>query len=335
MTYETSIELELLQGYFTEFKGMLSDIGEDIDLSKLRNAEAFNRVLVGMRKLCSEFERYAKEEHSADYERQSVDYDPEDAREYVEPKGGEVEAYIDRETGRRVGVDAKGREWVYTPEPEEIEEERAEEEDTPAPAPSVPAPSVVPSSIGGTMLDNYTWYKDEKINGDARDIFTWILQVDPRTCSPEEFIEGLLYARLDKSGKAASLTQRELADLVLLRNFPGYPSTIKGVTDKVRDISKQLKASKDFTKKGLEEMTKRGYPTASFYTPVHIASLEAARGACTLPGDDLDAICEGITNVAPPAPPSIPPAAIVEDEDETPAVDVTDAVSRARALLGL
>ena len=722
--YKTSTELELLQGYFTEFKGMLSDIAEDIDLSDLRNAEAFNRVLSGMRKLCAEYDRYAREEHSADYERQSVDYDPEDARVYVTPQGGEIEAYIDPETGRRVGIDARGREWLYTLEPTDIEEEERggdyldetpadetlfrlgtmfsgigaieqaleqlnlqhvidfaadidadvktsylanyaprawyddvcdidgtkykgldllvggspcqsfssanktpqgfndtrgtlfyefvrvlkeaqpryfiyenvanvlrhddgktwevmqtsftqvnynfsyqvlnakdyncpqrrrrifvvgirkdldqsfsfpapvpltakvsdylettppvdtlfyfkrdgmsleyalhiekyidlgrrvfgshtldrelaccfikkqyvsycgnyrldftpatpgeapgyrfdiaylkgmgvtdfsfmqghtsarlrslssrellriqgfsdsfkivvdksavamqvgnsisvqvlkalcnqllpelgaiqapapmptqlellptqapapmptqlelpstpaaeeeEEQETPA---SVPASSVVPSSIGGTMLDNYTWYKDEKINGDARDIFTWILKADPRTCSPEQFIEGLLYARLDKAGKAASLTQRELVDLVMLRSFPGYPSTIKGVTDKVRAISKQLKASKDFTKKGLEEMTKRGYPTASFYTQAHITALEAARAPCSLPGDDLDEICALAVTAAPQEEetPAEPPTV----EEETPAVDVTDAVSRARALLGL
>lgn len=334
-----STELDLLQGYFTEFKGMLSDIGEDVDLDDLRNADAFNRVLSGMRKLCAEFTRYAKEEATADYERQSVDYDPEEGRVYVEPIGGEVEAYIDAETGRRVGVDARGREWLYTPEPEEIEEEREiDEDETPAPQAedetpaSVPASSVVPSSIGGTMLDNYTWYKDEKINGDARDIFTWILQVDPRTCSAEDFIEGLLYARLDKAGKAASLTQRELVDLVMLRSFAGFPSTITGVTDKVRAISKQLKYNKDFTKKGLEELTKRGYPTASFYTQTHIDALEAARAPCSLPGDDLDAICEQAAAAPLPAPPVEEPPTV---EDETPAVDLTDAVSRARTLLGL
>ena len=182
------------------------------------------------------------------------------------------------------------------------------------------------------MLDNYTWYKDDKINGDARDIFTWILEADPRSCSPEEFIEGLLYARLDKSGKAASLTQRELVDLVLLRSFPGYPSTIKGVTDKVRAISKQLKTSKDFTKKGLEEITKRGYPTASFYTQAHINALEAARAPCSLSGDDLDEICELIAETPIVEPPVVAPPVV---EEETSVVDVPDAVSRARALLGL
>lgn len=334
--YKTSTELELLQGYFTEFKGMLSDIAEDVEVERLHNAEAFNRVLSGMRKLCAEFTRYAQEEHSAAYERQSVDYDPEDARVYVEPIGGEVEAYIDPLTGKRVGIDAKGREWVYTPEPEEIEEERggsylADPEPGEEEA-SVPAASVVPSAIGGTMLDNYTWYKDEKINGDARDIFTWILKADPRSCSPEEFVEGLLYARLDKAGKAASLTQRELVDLVLLRSFPGYPTTVKGVTDKVRAISKQLKASKDFTKKGLEEMTKRGYPTASFYTQAHIDALEAARAPCSLPGEDLDEICALAVTAAPPAETPAPADPV---QEETSSVDVPDAVTRARALLGL
>jgi len=340
MKYETSTELELLQGYFTEFNGMLSDIAEDVEIERLHNAEAFNRVLSGMRKLCAEFTRYATEEHSADYERQSVDYDPEDARISVPPQGGEVEAYIDPTTGRRIGIDAKGRDWIYTPEPEEIEEERGGSylAETPAPADpveeeaSVPAASVVPSAIGGTMLDNYTWYKDEKVNGDARDIFTWILKADPRSCSPEEFIEGLLYARLDKAGKATSLTQRDLVDLVLLRRFSGYPTTVKGVTDKVRAISKQLKASKDFTKKGLEEMTKRGYPTASFYTQAHINALEAARAPCSLSGDSLDEICELIAET-PVVDPPIVEAPIVEEETTT--VDVPDAVSRARALLGL
>lgn len=338
MKYETSTELDLLQGYFTEFKGMLSDISEDVDVERLRNADAFNRVLSGMRKLCSEFTRYATEEHSAAYERQSVDYDPEDARVYVSPQGGEVEAYIDPQTGRRIGIDAKGREWIYTPEPGDIEEERggsylADPEPVEEEA-SLPAPSVVPSAIGGTMLDNYTWYKDEKINGDARDIFTWIIKADPRTCSPEEFIEGLLYARLSKSGKAASLTQRDLVDLVLLRSFPGYPTTIKGATDKVRAISKQLKASKDFTKKGLEDLTKRGYPTASFYTQGHIDALEAARAPCSLPGDDLEEICALAVN----ADPTVEETPVIESptvEEETTSVDVPDAVTRARALLGL
>ena len=340
MEYRTSTELELLQGYFTEFNGMLSDIAEDVDVDALRNREAFNRVLSGMRKLCSEFTRYAREEHSADYERQSVDYDPEDARVSVPPQGGEIEAYIDPATGRRIGIDAKGREWIYTPEPEEIEEERSSPPaetptETPTETPveeeaSVPAASVVPSAIGGTMLDNYTWYKDDKINGDARDIFTWILEADPRSCSPEEFIEGLLYARLDKSGKAASLTQRELVDLVLLRSFPGYPTTLKGVTDKVRAISKQLKTSKDFTKKGLEEITKRGYPTASFYTQAHINALEAARAPCSLSGDDLDEICELIAETPIVEPQVVAPPVVVPQ-----VVDVPDAVARARALLGL
>ena len=337
MEYKTNTELELLQGYFTAFNGMLSDISEDVDVQRLHNAEAFNRVLSGMRKLCSEFNRYAREEHSASYERQSVDYDPEDARVSVPPQGGEVEAYIDPDTGRRIGIDAKGREWIYTPEPEEIEEERyTPPAETPEPVieeeASVPAPSVVPSAIGGTMLDNYTWYKDEKINGDARDIFTWILKADPRTCSPEEFIEGLLYARLDKAGKAASLTQRELVDLVLLRSFPGYPTTVKGVTDKVRAISKQLKTSKDFTKKGLEEMTKRGYPTASFYTQAHIDALEAARAPCSLSGDDLDGICELIAETPVVETPVVETPVV---EEEATSVDVPDAVTRARALLGL
>jgi hypothetical protein len=351
-----STELDLLQGYFAEFKGMLSDIAEDVDVDELRNAEAFKRVLLGMRKLCAEFARYAKEEASAAYERDSVDYDPDEARSYVEPVGAEVEAYIDTATGRRVGVDAKGREWITEEEQERERERDAMEQGLlelfsapstvepmeqgllelfSAPStvePSVSAPPVLPSSIGGTMLDNYTWYKDETINGDARDIFTWILQVDPLTCSAEQFIEGLLYARIYKDGKATSLTQRELAELLLLRAFPGYPTNIKGATDKVRDICKQLKASKDFTKKGLEELTKRGYPTASFYTQTHIDALEAARAPCSLPGDDLDAICEQITADPLPAPPV---EEQVIEQEESPKVDLTDAVARAKALLGL
>ena len=37
MEYQTSTELELLQGYFTEFNGMLSDIAEDLRPRSLRD----------------------------------------------------------------------------------------------------------------------------------------------------------------------------------------------------------------------------------------------------------------------------------------------------------
>lgn len=209
---------------------------------------------------------------------------------------------------------------VLTPTIEEpvIEETTSE---TPAIVNQGPAP----------IFNHLTFYKDLDINGDANDIFRWVLRVDPMTCSIEDFLRGVLLCRVegqDKAGnvKAAALKQKEIVDLCIARNFPLMPAGKTAAAGYVKALISQLKASEDFTKARLAKITKSGYPTASFYTQQHIDAVTTARQVCDAEGDDL----ESMFLIAQQQP--------VEEVVETapePREYPEDAVSKALARLGL
>jgi hypothetical protein len=156
-----------------------------------------------------------------------------------------------------------------------------------------------------SIFNGYNWWSDEDHNGKPEDIFKFALQIDPNTCTIEEFLHGLLYARVERdTGKEGSLKAAELVDLCSQRAFPGvaWPVNSKGITvaTKARKLIKptidDLKSKTDYTKAGLKELTKHGYPTHAFYTQDHLDQCinDFCSPADDIEGDDLDEMFDSI-----------------------------------------
>ena len=219
---------------------------------------------------------------------------------------------------------------------------------------STPAVEVVSSDddtpttkeeIDMSIFNGYKWWSDEDHNGKPADIFKFALQIDPNTCSIEEFCHGLLYARVERdNGKEGSLKVDEFVELCSRRAFLNvqWPVNSKGVTVKtkakaiVTPILKDLKAKTDYTKSGLKELTKHGYPTHAFYTQEHLDECvnKFDTPADELEGDDLDAICdaiqpEDIEILADPNKGAEVEPAVEEEVKEVTDQQITNAAQRA------
>jgi hypothetical protein len=153
-----------------------------------------------------------------------------------------------------------------------------------------------------SVLDTLTFYRDDKINGDARDIFKWIIQADPDTCDVDTFVHGMMLARVaDANGKMKSLTRGELLDLCVARGFAGIPQKADGSLHKgnatkwVGGIVTRLKAQNSYDAKTVEKMTKH-YPTAAFYPAEFIEDELGADFHIADQADGLDTLCADYCN---------------------------------------
>lgn len=235
---------------------------------------------------------------------------------------------------------------------------------TPAPAPEVAVekeeddvefadPQTDDEEPDMAIFDNYSWWSDEDHNGKPADIFRFALQIDPNTCTLKEYLHGLLYARLDRgNGKEGALKIDELIELCSLRTFAGitWPVNGKGTTIKskarkiITPVIADLKSETDYSKSGLKELTKHGYPTHSYYREEYLEEciFTFDTPADALEGDDLDEMVANIDvesltlKVAQPDPNA--KADVEEDEAPADAEEqlrevVSDAAARALALL--
>lgn len=164
--------------------------------------------------------------------------------------------------------------------------------------PAVVTPSAAPTSY--PIFAGINFYKDDTLNGDGNEIFKWLLQEDPMTCTPEMFMRGLLLCRVDNAGKAASFKRAELEQLMKARKFPGWPAVGKALKEKVKALIDQLKSQESFTADRVRSMSKN-MPTLATYKQAHFSKVESAK-VTTVPGDDLDDMLAGIAarlNAAP------------------------------------
>lgn len=219
-----------------------------------------------------------------------------------------------------------------------------------APQPSVEATECdtvdAPTNLATPEIDmsifsGFKWWSDEDHNGRVEDIFKFVLQVDPNTCDMETFIKGLLYARVERNGKDASLKMDEIMELCALRNFAGWPVTKHGVTVKtkakaiIKPVIDQLKETHSFDKKTLKEITKSGYPTHAHYRQDFLDKCVYEFEGPDLDGDDLDAMCDNIE--ADQVELKSDYEAEVEEpvKEEPKPVNVTNTTLRAMEILGL
>lgn len=193
-----------------------------------------------------------------------------------------------------------------------------------------------------SVLDTLTFYKDDKVNGDARDIFQWILQADPDTCDVDTFVHGMMLCRVaDASGKVKALTRGELLDLCITRGFAGIPQKADGTIHKsnatkwLGGIVTNLKAKNSYDAKTLEKMTKQ-YPTAAFYPAEFIEDELGSDFHIAEQTDGLDALCDDYcsddSDLDEDADDTIDPPAVEDDvlpaEPRRQAPSINDAMAR-------
>ena len=198
--------------------------------------------------------------------------------------------------------------------------------------------------IDMSIFNGFKWWSDEDHNGKPADIFEFALQIDPNTCTIEEFCHGLLYARVERdNGKEGSLKVDEYVELCSRRAFPNvnWPVNGKGITVKskakklVTPILKDLKDKTDYTKTALRELTKHGYPTHAFYTQAHLTECvnKFDTPADELEGDDLDAMCDAINpediEILAPAVSDDDEPEVEEEAKEVSEDQITSAAQRA------
>lgn len=174
-------------------------------------------------------------------------------------------------------------------------------------APHAPSNGIYP------ILGGVSWYRDEDMNGDANDIFQWVLQADPMTCPPEVFIRGLLLSRkANGKGGATALTQPEIIDMCLQRAFTGWPLRKSEVSTKVKELIASLKSRESFDAPAVKNLSKN-FITLSYYAQDQFELISNTR-SCNLPGEDLDGIFTELSTgkqseaAAPAATPNNAPA---------------------------
>lgn len=166
-------------------------------------------------------------------------------------------------------------------------------EDLFAQHPAAESYAVMNNSTDTDLFHGYSFYKDADINGDPRDIFKWILDQDPLTCTPQMFVRGLLKSRVYKEGgKTGSLVQDQIVELCVRRNFNGWSSNPKIVKETVKRIIADLKSSESFDAASIKRDA-QNYPTLATYKQAHFDRIIAS-SSTNLEGDDLDSIFENL-----------------------------------------
>lgn len=177
--------------------------------------------------------------------------------------------------------------------------------------------AVMNNTTNTDLFHGYSFFKDADVNGDPRDIFKWILNEDPTTCSPQMFIRGLLKSRVYKdNGKTGSLVQDQIVELCVRRNFSGWSNNPKVIKETVKRMIADLKSAESFDAASIKRDA-QNYPTLATYKQDHFDRIMACH-ATNLEGDDLDAIFENLK---------------VKPQDTTP--KPFNKVSEARKRLGL
>jgi hypothetical protein len=198
-----------------------------------------------------------------------------------------------------------------------------------------------------SLFSGYQWWSDDDHNGNAADIFKYVLEADPNTCDIDTFIKGLLYARVERdTGKDGSLRQDELLALCHARGFSEIPPAKGKGKAALKPIVDRVKATGDFSKKALKDITKSGFPTHAFYREDFLEKSVYTFETPELVGDNLESICEGIDPdslelksdyeaQAEPAPEEVVEDPVVEEPKPEPKKVVTTATQRALERLGL
>jgi hypothetical protein len=193
-------------------------------------------------------------------------------------------------------------------------------------ATTTPSTPVVPAPSAGVypIFAGMSFFKDEAMNGDANDIFQWILGADPMNCDLATFLRGLMFARVVRNGKAAALVQDEIVELVQRRAFPQHAGmNKKQVKDAIKAASEPLKANEKFGVKEVKDLTK-SYPTLYYYDAAQFELINESRTPSNiLQGDDLEDIFNNLSRASTATP--------VEPQKKT----LEDRVAAANARLGL
>lgn len=115
-------------------------------------------------------------------------------------------------------------------------------------------------------LSNREWYRDEKINGDPRDILKYIFQCDLLDAGAETLVKALLLARIPTPPDSRSALKGLAQDDLLSIAEYYYPEV---TLDMIRQIKKTFVSTKD----KLENLK---YPTSAFYREEYLDKLESA-----------------------------------------------------------
>lgn len=184
-------------------------------------------------------------------------------------------------------------------------------------------------STDTSIFAGFNFYKGEDLNGDPNDIFKWLLNVDPLTCTPTEFVRGLLMTRVvSDAGKVVALKQADIVELCLRRNFAGWGHNTKTVKVEVTKLCADLKSSTTFTAADLKKQS-LNYPTLASYSEQHFDNIRAA-STPELPADDL----EGVFRAEAGLPPLVIPHSPAPSKPANPS-ETLNKVDRARKMLGL
>jgi len=367
MSYKAPYQLEALQAYLTEMTTMASDFDMLAMGYTMEDPDGFAMITTGINKALKRAVTQITGELSAHYNKAHAPTQQElleqiaeattmDELNAISPEidklnsTADMDPVIDRWVERRDEThDAHvvGAGVSYTPKaaPVNCEEESSVEEPT---CGIVETQSMTAQETDMSLFSGYKWWSDDDHNGNAADLFKYVLEADPNTCDIDTFIKGLLYARVERdNGKDGSLRQDELLALCHARGFSEIPPQKGKGKAALKPIIDRVKATGDFSKKALKDITKSGFPTHAFYREDFLEKSVYTFETPELQGDDLESICDGIdpdslelkSDYEAQAEPA-PEAEVVEDPVvEEPKVEpkkvVTTATQRAMERLGL
>ena len=383
MSYKAPYQLEALQAYLTEMTTMASDFDMLAMGYTMEDPDGFAMVTTGINKALKRAVTQITGELSAHYNKAHATpvYDFPDVREEYVATAQKLAAEFnldlpaDFDNAHAMNLVANHAAKVSTEEELKAKPNQTvinantylsfyfggKVTSTEAPViceeePSVEEPdcgivetqSMTAQETDMSLFSGYKWWSDDDHNGNAADLFKYVLEADPNTCDIDTFIKGLLYARVERdNGKDGSLRQDELLDLCHARGFAEIPPQKGKGKAALKPIVDRVKATGDFSKKALKDITKSGFPTHAFYREDFLEKSVYTFEAPELDGDDLESICDGIdpdslelkSDYEAQAEPA-PEAEVVEEPKvEEPKVEpkkvVTTATQRALERLGL
>ena len=140
-----------------------------------------------------------------------------------------------------------------------------------------PLPKVKSRPKDKGVLSEFTWYRDDTINGDPRDILHWIYKTNESRAKGQTLLKVLMLARKQVDNKPKSLNMEETADILMRIGVKGVQNTMLAHKQYIRTQKKLLRTFRS-DKTALGRVFQQ-FPVNAYYRHDHIQSVVSFGGA--------------------------------------------------------